>query len=94
MQPASVKPIYRQCQSSVMQTAIHSCARTAHWEGACTASASSFGKAAILALTTSPTTLPKKVCVIIGPGIQKRMQQGGGEGSPAKKVKINQTNEN
>ncbi len=35
-----------------------------------------------------------KVCVVIGPGIQKRMQQGGGDGSLAKKVKINQTNEN
>ncbi len=36
----------------------------------------------------------KKVCVVIGPGIQKRMQQGGGDDSPAKKVKTNQTNEN
>jgi hypothetical protein len=36
----------------------------------------------------------EKVCVVIGPGIQKRMQQGGGDGSPAKKVKTDQTNEN
>jgi hypothetical protein len=41
-----------------------------------------------------PNNFAKKVCVVIGPGIQKRMQQGGGDGSPAKKVKTDQTNDN
>jgi hypothetical protein len=41
-----------------------------------------------------PDDFAKKVCVVIGPGIQKRMQQGGGDGSPAKNVKTNQTNDN
>ena len=71
-----------------MQTADHFCAGTARWEGACTVNASTSGKVDI------PDDFAKKVCVVIGPGIQKCMQQGGGDGSPTKKVKTDQTNDN
>jgi hypothetical protein len=35
-----------------------------------------------------PNDFAKKVCAVISPGIQARMQPGGGEGPPGKKLKL------
>jgi hypothetical protein len=35
-----------------------------------------------------PDDFAEKVCAVISPGIQARMQPGGGEGSPGKKLKL------
>jgi hypothetical protein len=35
-----------------------------------------------------PNNFAEKVCAVISPGIQARMQTGGGDGSPGKKLKV------
>ncbi len=65
-----------------------SCAGTAHWDIACIAIVAIYAKAVTQGTMTSPMTLPKKFVLSSEPEIQARMQPGGGEGSPGKKLKL------
>ncbi len=77
MRPASGNRIYQRCHGLAMQMVNRSCAGIARWDGACTTSVVTCGKANTPVLMTFQMTLPTKSLGSSQQGFRHVCRQGG-----------------